>query len=78
MNCSDVAKVLQSYIDGEISADIASKVAVHLDGCNGCCIDRDNYQQIKASLSHLRRNLDPEATERIVNFIERIDAQAGD
>jgi len=78
MNCSDVAKVLQSYLDGEVSAETASKVALHLDACNGCGLECSKFQQIKDSMGRFRRELDPSAVTRIEDFISRLESDTDD
>ncbi len=48
--CEEVMVVLQSYLDGEIDADTARGVAVHLERCERCGPEARVYQQIKTSL----------------------------
>ncbi len=72
MSCGDVLKVLQAYIDGEIDADTARKVASHLDQCHRCTDEEHIYQQIKTSLAQRRRHVDVEVLEQLMSFGERL------
>ena len=72
MSCGDVLKVIQSYIDGEIDADTARKVASHLDQCHPCADEERIYHQIKSSLARRRRHVDMEVLEQLMSFGERL------
>jgi anti-sigma factor RsiW len=52
MNCMQVARVLQSYLDGETDEVTARRVAAHVADCRRCGLEAEVYQQIKQSLSH--------------------------
>ncbi len=77
MSCGDVLKVIQSYIDGEIDAETARKVAAHLDQCHPCTEEELIYQQIKSSLSRRRRHVDMEVLEQLMSFGERLKSDPG-
>lgn len=69
MTCRQVAKVLQTYLDGELDAVAAARVAEHLDACVRCGLERDTYQRIKALIAGQARD-DPEALARLRAFAE--------
>lgn len=75
MSCGDVLKVIQSYIDGEIDADTARKVASHLDQCRPCADEEHIYGQIKTSLARRRRHVDMEVLEQLMSFGERLKTE---
>ena len=70
--CSDVLKVIQAYIDGEIDADTARKVATHLDRCHPCTEEEHIYGQIKTSLARRRHHVDMDVLEQLMSFGERL------
>ncbi len=75
MSCGDVLKVIQSYIDGEIDADTARKVAAHLDQCHPCTDEEHLYAQIKASLARRRRQVDMDVLEQLMSYGERLKTE---
>ena len=68
MSCSDVLKVIQSYIDGEIDAETARKVAAHLEHCHPCADEELIYGRIKASLARRRRHVDMDVLDQLMSF----------
>lgn len=80
MSCGDVLKVIQSYIDGEIDANTARKVAAHLEQCHHCADEEHIYAQIKTSLAKRRHHVDMDVLEQLMSYGERlkIDPQLGD
>ena len=49
--CYRVAKVLQSYLDGEVDAATAGDVAAHLEHCRRCGLEASTYRAIKAAIA---------------------------
>ncbi len=80
MSCGDVLKVIQSYIDGEIDAETARKVAAHLDQCHPCADEERIYGQIKTSLARRRHHVDMDVLDQLMSFGERLktDPTLGD
>lgn len=69
--CHQAAKVLQSYLDGELDPADASVVAGHLDMCHRCGFEASAYLAIKTVISATADEvpaLDREAVERLVQF----------
>lgn len=52
-DCRKVARVLQSYLDGELPEDDHQVVAEHLRHCERCGIDARVYRDVKRSLQGL-------------------------
>lgn len=67
MSCGDVAKVLQSYLDGELGDD-TSRVADHLEDCRRCGLEEAVYTDIKISLATRGGDVDADALERLRSF----------
>ncbi|MDH3301115.1 MAG: zf-HC2 domain-containing protein [Acidimicrobiia bacterium] len=80
MSCGDVLKVIQSYIDGEINATTARRVAAHLEQCDPCADEEYIYGQIKASLARRRHKVDMDVLDQLMSFGERLktDPNLGD
>ena len=72
MACSDVLKVIQAYIDGEIDAKTARKVADHLDRCHPCVNEEQIYEHIKSSLGRRRRHVDVDVLDQLMSYGERL------
>ncbi len=50
-DCHQVAKVLQSYLDGETEAPTSSMVAEHLEVCRKCGLEASTYLAIKTAIA---------------------------
>lgn len=71
-SCGDILEVLQSYLDGETSSDVARQVASHLGRCDRCERESAVYDKIRESLSRQRRDLDPTVMAALAQFGERL------
>ncbi|WP_107119967.1 anti-sigma factor family protein [Streptomyces regalis] len=69
MNCMQVARVLQAYLDGETDEVTARRVAAHLEDCRRCGLEVETYRKIKDALTR-RSEPDAEAVERLRGFAE--------
>ena len=49
--CHQVAKVLQSYLDGETEPPTSSMVAAHLEVCRKCGLEASTYLAIKTAIA---------------------------
>ncbi len=68
MNCSEVQELLSAYYDGEVAADIRTRVSEHLDGCSECAQPIARYEK----LSEMATAIDtPAVPERIWSEIEQ-------
>ncbi|MER7895058.1 zf-HC2 domain-containing protein [Streptomyces sp. NPDC096046] len=79
MNCLRVARVLQSYLDGETDEITARRVAKHLEDCRRCGLEASVYQEIHDALAR-RAEPDRRAVERLQAFGASLlsDPSAGD
>lgn len=71
-SCAEVAKVLQSYLDGHVDDLSAARVRRHLDSCRRCGLESDTYQAIKQAIARRSHHVDDEAYERLRAFAERV------
>jgi anti-sigma factor RsiW len=67
-----VAKVLQSFLDGELDEDVARRVAAHLNLCRRCGMKADTYRAIKASLARRGPGWDDLTRRRLEEFARRV------
>jgi hypothetical protein len=75
VNCRELGRVLQSYLDGDVEPGFADKIAEHLDDCKDCGLEAETYTQIKDSLAGQRAEVDDDAVIRLRDFGESL---AGD
>lgn len=76
VNCREVGKVLQSYLDNDVEDDFAAKIAEHLDACKECGLEVETYRQIKTSLAGKMPEVDPAALERLRSFGDSLNADS--
>lgn len=74
ISCDEVMAVLQSYLDGEVDATTARRVAGHLHACTDCGPESEVYRRIKTSLASAEAPVDPEVLASLRSFSERLMA----
>jgi anti-sigma factor RsiW len=67
MNCLQVRRVLQSYLDGETDERTVRRVAAHLEDCRRCGLEAAVYREIKAALAR-REAPDSDAVRRLHQY----------
>lgn len=70
-DCRQVAKVLQSYLDGETEASTSSMVAEHLEMCRQCGLEASTYLAIKSAIAAnapSETSVDDDAVARLRDF----------
>ncbi|MGW0733129.1 anti-sigma factor family protein [Streptomyces sp. NPDC002851] len=67
LNCMRVARILQSYLDGETDEVTARRVAAHLEDCRRCGLRAETYQKIKEAVAR-REQPDADAVARLRSF----------
>lgn len=72
LSCGQVARILQSYLDGELDDVRAVLVAGHLDDCRRCGLEADVYRRIANSIRGLAPGPDHDALARLHEFAERL------
>lgn len=71
-SCREVARVLQSYLDGETDDMTTGRVARHLEDCRRCGLELSTYEALKAALVRRVPVVDELAVERLRSFALRI------
>ncbi|MQY10412.1 hypothetical protein SRB5_05200 [Streptomyces sp. RB5] len=71
MGCSEVALVLQSYVDGQTRPRTRDRVTEHLGCCAWCAYEAATYREIKNALAR-RDPVDREALARVRAFAESL------
>jgi len=69
--CHRVARVLQSYLDGEVAPPTAAMVAEHLETCRRCGLEASTYTAIKTAIMAGGPDLAPvgdQAVQRLRQF----------
>ncbi len=77
-SCSEILEILQSYLDGEVDAVDARKVAAHLADCTECDRESQIYRKIKSSLAGRRMHVDPEILAALRQFGQKVMAERSD
>jgi hypothetical protein len=75
--CREVAAVLQSYLDGELEAGDADKVAGHLEDCGRCGIAEATTRRVIAAIRRQRPDLHAAPLDRLAGFVAELTL-AGD
>ncbi len=72
-DCHQVAKVLQTYLDGETEAPTSSMVAEHLEVCRKCGLEASTCLAIKTAIAANAPEsmpVDNDAVARLRDFAE--------
>ena len=81
VRCYRVARVLQSYLDGEVTPPTARAVEEHLEECRRCGLEADAYLSIKAAIaadsSRDAAEVDPQAVARLTAFARELSEGDG-
>lgn len=70
--CMEVARVLQSYLDGQVDDLTARRVRRHLEHCRRCGLESETYEAIKDAIGRRSRLVDTDALDRLKAFGERL------
>lgn len=71
-NCMQVARVLQSYLDGQVDDLTARRVRRHLEHCRRCGLKSETYEAIRDAIARRGRHVDADALDRLREFGERL------
>lgn len=52
MDCEEVGRVLQQYLDSEVTVHTATQVAEHLEACRRCGLEAGVYRDLKTAIAH--------------------------
>ena len=71
-SCFEVARALQSFLDGDTDDITTAQIARHLEDCRRCGLEARTYREIKAALARRIPMVDELAFERLRAFAIRI------
>jgi anti-sigma factor RsiW len=77
LSCSQLAKVLQAYLDKSVDEVTAKRAERHLEACRRCGLEAKTYARIKIALAHMAESPSPEAVARAQEFAEALLAGWG-
>ena len=72
LGCRQVRRTLQSFLDGEVEALHAERVAAHLESCARCQVEAGLLARLIESLQRLRPDIDLAAYTRLVESTRRL------
>ncbi|MCX4245439.1 anti-sigma factor family protein [Paraliomyxa miuraensis] len=74
--CSDVAGLLQPYVDGELNDQEQEQVAAHLEDCAGCRTAVSEQAWVRATLQAVQRDPAPHALRaKILLGLDEVDRE---
>jgi anti-sigma factor RsiW len=72
MNCMQVGRRLQRYLDGDLDDLTARRIMRHLDDCRRCGMEAAAYTEVKASLARRASDVPDGAVTRLRAFGEQL------
>jgi len=75
-DCHEVARVLQSFLDGELGPEDAEKVAAHLALCEPCNIESSTIDAVRDAIRTQRPDIEAQELSRMERFVDDIDRHA--
>jgi anti-sigma factor RsiW len=72
MNCMQVGRRLQRYLDDDLDDLTARRIMRHLEDCRRCGMEATAYTEIKASLARRGTDIPDAAVTRLRAFGERL------
>ena len=72
MNCMQVGRRLQRYLDGEIDDLAVRRIMRHLEQCRRCGMEAAAYNEIKNSLARHSHDLPGDALDRLRAFGQQL------
>ena len=73
-SCVQVARTLQSYLDGDLDEPTRDQVANHLAVCRRCGLDEQTYHDILTALAERSEVIPTEPLERLRAFAADLSA----
>ena len=80
MDCGDIGRVLQQYLDGEVNVHTATLVGEHLEACRRCGLEAGVYRDLMTAIAH-RSDPPEDSVARLREFghaLSRRGVDAGD
>ncbi len=74
--CSDVAGLLQPYVDGELNSQEQEQVGHHLEDCDGCRSAVSEQAWVRSTLQAVERDVAPQALRAKIQIgLDEIDRE---
>lgn len=78
LNCREVGRVLQWYLDGGLDEADIPKIQAHLEKCRDCGLEADTYQSISDSLAARGQLADDDVMQRLRAFTSELVESKGE
>jgi len=78
LNCREVGRVLQWYLDGDLDEADIPKIQEHLEKCRECGLEADTYTSISESLAARGRLANDDVMQRLRAFTTELVESDGD
>ncbi len=72
VDCRQVMRALQAFLDGELDPEQAELVAEHLETCQGCGPESETLERVLNAIRALRVECDSAAYRRLADSAERL------
>lgn len=70
LDCWQVRRTLQSFLDGEVTPEEAERVAAHLQDCSRCDVEAEVLTRVIEAVQRLRPDLDVAVYTRLVAAVD--------
>ncbi len=71
--CRKVGTLMQSHLDGALTAEDARRVSSHLEACRRCGMEAEAFQALSAAVARLSTQTDPDALARLGRLVAELD-----
>jgi len=78
LNCREVGRVLQWYLDGDLDQADIPKMQEHLEKCRECGLEAETYESISQSLAARGQLADDDVMDRLRAFTVQLVESNGD
>lgn len=77
LDCRQVRRGLQAFLDGELGPERAELVAAHLEDCQRCDLESETLERVIIAIHALREECDSAACRRLAETAERLAVTGG-
>ena len=72
LQCREITDLLADYLEGELPADTARALEIHLEGCPPCIAFVNTYRSTVNAARRIREvEIPPELHDRLLSFLQR-------
>lgn len=76
IECLRVRPLLQPFLDGQLDDARQTRFEAHLAACRRCGLAVETYRSLITRLQDSEQPVNPEAVDRLREFVERLEAEA--